>query len=204
MAPLRTGPVKYLQDLYVVVLGVAVVLAAEEIVAADDPGVPIEWSVVPLFLAFGLVAFPTYHGIGVYLDLTYGEKGADVRPLRVVSDFVVGFLQFFLLIALALLISRPLYFAGSMMLLVFSDAARTFALQLFASREEMSSLERTSAIINGLAGLAIAVVLTLLWFAGWDEERSRSVINVAVPVIALVRTSFGYVKNFDILIRGNT
>ena len=135
----KTGPVKYLQDLYVVVLGVAVVLAAEQIIAPEKGGVPVEWSVLPLFVAFGLIAFPTYHGIGAYLDLTYGASGTQVRPLRVVADFVAGFLQFFLLIALALLISRPVYFAATMMLLLCSDVVRTLALLRFTPREDISS-----------------------------------------------------------------
>ena len=203
MPPSQTGPVKYLQDLYVVVLGVAVVLAAEEIIAAESEGIPVEWSVLPLFVAFGLIAFPTYHGIGAYLDLTYGAGGTQVRPLRVIADFVVGFLQFFLLIALALLISRPVYFAGTMMLLVFSDAVRTVALRRFAPREDMSSLESNSAVINGSAGLAVGVVLAVVWFAGWDEGQAETLIKVAVPLIALVRTTVAYVKNYDLLIRGH-
>lgn len=184
------------------VLGVAVVLAAEEIIAPEKDGPPVEWSVLPLFLAFGLVAFPTYHGIGAYLNLTYGESSAQVRPLRVVSDFVVGFLQFFLLIALALLISRPVYFAATMMLLVLSDALRTFALQRFARREEISDLERNSAIINGSAGVAIGLVLALVWLSGWEEDGAETLIRAAIPLVALVRTTFGYVKNYDLLIRG--
>ena len=185
-----------------VVLGVAVVIAAEQIIGVEKGGVPIEWSVVPLFLAFGLIAFPTYHGIGAYLDLTYGDEGTDVRPLRAISDFVVGFLQFFLLIALALLISRPLYFATTMMLLVLSDSVRTFALQRFARREEVSSLERNSAVINGAAALAVGLVLVLRGLSGWDEARSETLINVAVPLIALGRTTIAYVANYDLLIRG--
>lgn len=202
MTPDQAGPVKYLQDLYVVVLGVAVVLAAEQIIAPEKEGVPVEWGVLPLFLAFGLVAFPTYHGIGAYLDQTYGARSAEVRPIRVLSDFLVGFIQFFLLIALALLISRPAYFAGTMMLLVISDAIRTIALQRFARREDASSLERNAALINGSAGLAIAAILTIAWLADLEESNSETLINVAIPVIALARVTMSYVKNYDLLIRG--
>lgn len=202
MAHSQTGPVKYLQDLYVVVLGVALVLAAEELISPEKVGVPIEWAALPLFLAFGLIAFPTYHGIGAYLDLTYGDSGPDVRPLRVASDFLVGFLQFFLLIALALLISRPFYFATTMLVLFLSDAVRTFALQRLARREEVSSLESNSALINGLAAVAIGLSLGFVWITNWDETRSETLINIAIPLIALGRTTVAYVKNFDLLIRG--
>jgi len=51
-------PIRFFKDLYAVVVGVGLALAAEQIVDLDKSGVPIKWEDVPMFIAWISVALP--------------------------------------------------------------------------------------------------------------------------------------------------
>ena len=73
-----SNPGRHLQDFYAVILGVALVLAVEEVVDAAEESSPIDWRSIPWFLAFAALAFSYYHGSVRYLDVMYSSEGPEL------------------------------------------------------------------------------------------------------------------------------
>jgi len=112
--------VTFFENLYVIVVGLGLALSAQQVVDLTKSGVPIVLKHLPLFFAYLIVAFALAHSSVRYLQLAYEDS--LVGPLskgRVLGDLVLGVGQFLLLIAMALLITRPFAFLiGAILLLV--------------------------------------------------------------------------------------
>jgi len=74
----RERPIRHLQGLYTVVVGVALTVAVSNLID-QDADVPIRVQVLPYFIAYLFTLVPFYHGALRHLDITYAEEG-DYSP----------------------------------------------------------------------------------------------------------------------------
>jgi hypothetical protein len=153
----ESSSVRWLQELYAVVVGLGLALAAEQVVDLDR-AIPVRWEVVPLFIAYLSIALPYSHAGVRYLDSTYADERAVSRP-RVMADIFFGAGNFIWMIALALFVSRPFVFGWALVIWLLGVLARSLILRLLP-RGERSAMERTTDPMN--VGLVIAVVLVLV------------------------------------------
>jgi hypothetical protein len=191
------NPGRHLQDFYAVILGVALVLAVEEIVDAAEESSPIDWASIPLFLAFAALAFSYYHGSVRYLDVMYSSEGPELSKLRVYSDLLIGAIDMMLLIALSILISRPLYFLAVITVLFAFEVVRVAILKRFLPREQIFGLETDFALIHiGLIPVFAAIFLIARTIDA--TESQRLVVGVPLMTLMVLRSIFSYRRSFEL------
>ncbi len=191
------NPGRHLQDFYAVILGVALVLAFEEVVDAAEESSPIDWGSIPLFLAFAVLAFSYYHGSARYLDVMYSADGPALSKLRIYSDLFIGAIDMMLLIALSILISYPLYFLGVMSLLFLFAVVRVAVFKRFLPGDQIFGLETDFALIH--VGLLPAfAVIFLVARAIANAESQRLVVGIPLMVLMIARSIFSYRRSFEL------
>jgi hypothetical protein len=168
-------PIRFFKELYPVVVGVALALAAERIVDLRKPGVPIRWELVPLFVAWIAVAMPFAHLAVRYLDFTYSRRGRGVETGRLftLGNIAFGAGHFLWLIALALFLTRPFVFGYGLVLFFGGVVIRAVLMRVhprgwLAPVEERANIVHVACIAGWLLVLMIAQ-LTLhgtaqVWF----------------------------------------
>jgi hypothetical protein len=191
------NPGRHLQDFYAVILGVALVLAVEEIVDAAEESSPIDWGSIPLFIAFAALAFSYYHGSVRYLDVMYSNEGPDLSKLRVYSDLFIGAIDMMLLIALSILISRPLYFLSVLTLLFVFEVVRVAVLKQFVPKEQIFPLETEFALIH-LVLIPIFIVIFLVARTMDTADSQRLVVGIPLMVLVVVRSIVSYRRSFEL------
>jgi hypothetical protein len=192
----ESNPLRHLQELYAVVVGVALVLAAEELVDPAREGVPLHGDVLLLFLAFVVIAFPTYHARGRYLDLAYARGHVALDRSRVFADLLLGMSEFVLLIGLALLVSRPLYFSYTVLLLLAAGVARALIVRGVVGVEHVSRYERTM-LPTGVAVLAVFAAVVFVGAVLLDGSASDAFLRVALLALGLGRALAYYVIGYE-------
>lgn len=153
-----TASVGFFEALYAVVVGLGLALAAEQVIDLQHRGVPVRSQHLPLFLAFLDIAFALAHSSVRYLQLAYvqGEVGV-LRRGRVLGDLVLGVGQFLLIIAMALLITRPATFAVVVIILLLGRPARDLLLQM-GGRKTLE-FDRVVRLIHIVTVAIVAVTL---------------------------------------------
>ena len=106
----RESPARPLKDVYAVALGIALVLAVEQIVDIEREGAPFTFGLLPAFFAFVATAFALYHWAVRVVDISYVEDQRARSRRAIVTDLLVGSTEVLLVIALSILISRPTAF----------------------------------------------------------------------------------------------
>ncbi len=191
------NPGRHLQDFYAVILGVALVLAFEEVVDAAEESSPIDWGSIPLFLAFAALAFSYYHGSVRYLDVMYSSEGPELSKLRIYSDLLFGAADMMLLIALSILISRPLYFLAVMALLFAFAVIRVAVLKRLLPREQIFGLETDFAAIHiGLLPAFVGIFLVARTID--DAESQRLAVGIALMALMVARSIFSYRRSLEL------
>jgi hypothetical protein len=157
----RDEPIRFFKELYPVVVGVALALAAEQIVDLDRAGVPIRWEHVPLFIAWIAVAMPFAHLAVRFLDFTYGrrESGRPVSKAYTLANVVFGAVHFLALIALALFVTRPFVF-GYGLVIFFGTIGMRAAIMQVHPKGWLAPVERRANLLH--AGCIAAWLLILL------------------------------------------
>lgn len=196
------NPGRHLQDFYAVVLGLGLVLSVEQIIDAGE-GSPVEWSGVPLFLAFATLAFTYYHGSVRYLDVMYGPDSPPLRRGRITSDLVVGAVDLTLLIALAALSSRPVYFVSLLIALTCFEIVRVGVMRLLLPGDQIASIERDFTWINGLTLVPLVVVL-VVGLRTSDLERQKLITGLPLFLVMVARTVLSYRRSFGFYFPGAT
>jgi hypothetical protein len=151
-----------------------------------------------LFLAFVAIAFPTYHARGRYLDLAYARGRVGLDRSRVFADLLLGTSECVLLIVLALLVSRPLYFGYTLLLLLVAAVVRALVVRgvVGIGEDHASRYERTMLP----AGLTVLAVVTAVVFVGaiaLDGSARDSFLRVALLAVALGRALAYYVVGYE-------
>ena len=163
---------RFFEALYAIVVGLGLTFAVEQVVDLERSGFPIAFVHLPLFLAYVNVAFPLAHASVRYLDLAYVERalGAWDRT-RAVSDLGLGTGQFLFLIALALLVTRPVAFGVLAIILLVGRPVRDGLLRL--TTRPTLDFDRTSAVVHLATIAAFVVVLVAGRIAGEGETVAR-------------------------------
>ena len=188
-------PARHLQEVYAVVLGVALVLAVEQVVHVDVT--PIRYRLVLPFLAFVSLAFSIYLWGVTYLDRRYANRrGARLSPFGVGVDLLVGMAELLLLIGLSILIARPLMFAvGALALLGFEVIA---GLALLAARNyaRLGRFPFTYLWINLASAVVLAFALLVLHASLQDIGDVPA--GLAVFTVAVARTAAFYATGYNL------
>lgn len=191
----EANPGRHLQDFYAVVLGLALVLAVEQVIDAGERS-PVDWSSVPLFLTFATLAFSYYHGSVRYLDVMYGSESPPLVRRRVTSDLIVGAVDLMILIALAGLSSRPIYFTSLLAFLMGFEIARVAVMALVLPRDQIATIERDFTRINLLA-LGPIIVVLIAGTQVQDLETQRLAMGIPLMLVMVARTALSYRRSFD-------
>ena len=194
----RDEPIRFFKELYPVVVGVALALAAERIVDLRKPGVPIRWEHVPLFVAWIAVAMPFAHLAVRYLDFTYSrrELGARAGKLFTLGNIAFGAGHFLWLIALALFVTRPLVFGYGLVIFIGGVAVRAAVMRLhprgwLAPVEERANVVHAACVAGWLAVLLVAQLAAHGSAQLWVARGGVLAVSVAYPFLL-------YLSAFDL------
>ena len=192
----RDEPIRFFKELYPVVVGVALALAAQQIVDLHKTGVPIRWEHLPLFIAWIAVAMPFAHLAVRFLDFTYGrrESGETVGKVFTLGNVAFGAGHFLWLIALALFVTRPLVFGYGLVIFFGGVVIRALVLQLhprgwLAPVEERANLVHVVCIAVWLAVLVVSQLVLHGDVQLWAVRTGVLAVSVAYP-FALYLSSY--------------
>ena len=189
-------PARHVQEVYAVVLGVALVLAVEQVVHVDVT--PIRYRLVLPFLAFVSLSFSIYHWGVTYLDRRYvNRRGPRLSPFGVGVDLLIGMAELLLLIGVSILISRPLMFAvGALALLAFEVIAG-LALLAAGNYRALGRFPFTYFWINLASTVVLAFALLVLHVVLQDTGDVPA--GMAVFAVAVARTAAFYATGYNVL-----
>ena len=190
------APVRHLQRLYSVVLGVAVGLAVDHVIDTKRNGVPIRWTDFALFVTFAVVALAFYQISARYLDLSYEDlEPSPAARRRVVRDLVLGGVQVLLVVALGVLVGRPTTFAYVMLILFGVNLIGIVLLKLLG--DELGRVEQHALVPDVFAVAALAGVIAVTGVGISSKELDATILKVALPIIGVVRMTWHYGAAFD-------
>lgn len=179
------NPLRFCEQLYSIVVGLGLALAAEQVIDLGRPGVPVLWERVPLFVAFLSVAFPYAHGAVRYIDLAYVEGGlGPIPPARAIADVLLDGARMWWLIVLSFFVSRPLVFAYVLIFLLLTGTGRT-VLSRATHTPSRSDLETNLDRINGVMLLLTAVIVAIAQ-VGFEGPNEEAVVRYGILTAALI------------------
>ena len=189
----RQRTVTHLQGLYTVVVGVALAVALANLIDQQSSA-PIRLQALPYFAAYLVTLVPFYHGALRHLDLAYFENPTShARPGALMVDWSLLFVESCGLLALALLINRPIPFMFTLTALLAFDAVWAFVAYLaFSPKPTEHPAEPRWAVINFAAVLMLigtAVYLDSIDSAAKPVDTYRW---IAVVSLAVGRTVWDY------------
>lgn len=188
----RRRTVGHLQQLYTVVVGVALTIAITKLLD-EHAAMPVRLPVIPYFFAYLVTLVPFYHGALRHLDVTYFEGGAAKQQRgALMVDWGLLFLESCLLLGLALLLQTPKSFAFGICVLLGFDCAWAFVATLaFSPKHKARRAEWKWALINLVALSALLVIL--LYIESLDNTKPVEMLRWAGTVlICVLRTICDY------------
>jgi hypothetical protein len=192
------NPARHLQEVYAVVLGVALVLAVEQVIDTGGDGSPFRGQLVLPFLAFVSLAFSVYHWGVTYLDRRYADGRATTGSRwGVFVDLLVGTFELLTLIGLSILISRPLTFAVGVVIVLTFEVVAGVVLGAVRNYQSLGAFPRTYLWLN-LATVAL-LVLALLILEVTSEGAGELAAGLVVFIAAVARTAVFYGLGFGVL-----
>jgi hypothetical protein len=194
----QVNSVSNLQNLYSVVVGLAVSMAIVNLIDTNRAVVPVKVEFLPFFAAFLFTLVPFYHGALRHLDVTYVEGAIkDLRRGALLADFAFLFAESCVLFCLALLLPAPQFLAWGLVALLAVDSFWAFMAHLAFSAEKKPSAEARWAWINVVACLVL--ILFLLFASPFPptSDLGGARLMIGLPVIALFRTVVDYALCWD-------
>ena len=187
-----TTSVRFFEELYAVVAGLGLALAAEQIIDLGHGTVPIVWDHVPVFFAYLNLAFALAHSSVRYLQLAY-EEGLLGPPskVRVLVDVVLGVGHFLWLIGMSFVITRPVVFVWFAMALLLGRPARDGILRV-AGHDRLGfddKVARVHLIAIAMFGIILAAA-QLVPDDGW-------LLRIAILVVSAAYGLGLYITAFD-------
>ena len=194
----RQRTVGHLQGLYTVVVGVALAAALTNLIDQDS-GVPIRWEALPYFVAYLFTLVPFYHGALRHSDIAYFENpSSHTKPGALMADWSLLFVEGCVLLALALLIDRPVPFMYSLIALLGFDAIWAFLAHLaFSPGLSEHQAEAQWARINIVAVLLLVVAAVFLDSIDAASKPVDTYRWILVLSIAVGRTVWDYVSGWS-------
>lgn len=189
----RQRTVTHLQALYTVVVGVALAVALSNLIDQQS-SVPVRLEAVPYFVAYVFTLVPFYHGALRHLDIAYFEsRTSHTKPGALMVDWSLLFIESCGLLALALLINRPIPFMFTLIALFTFDLLWAFAAHLaFSPTPPEIPAERRWAVINFVA--VVVLVGTSIYLDSVDSEAKPvdTYRWIVVATAAVGRTVWDY------------
>jgi hypothetical protein len=183
-------PVRHLQSLYTVVVGLALTVAITGLID-QQASLPIRLTVLPYFIAYLCTLVPFYHGALRHLDVTYLEEGrGHVRSGALMADWSLLFLESCLFLGMAALLQRGQVFLYALIALLVFDAVWGFVAHLAFSPS--GAAERKWAGLNFVAVLVLIVIAILLDALEGTTRPVATYRSVLVVTIAFARTVIDY------------
>ena len=188
------NPLRFCEQLYAVVVGLGLALAAGLVVDLSRSGVPVIWDRVPMFVAYLSIAFPYAHGAVRYIDLAYVERRLGPIPrARAITDVLLDGVRMWWLIALSLVISRPLVFGYVLVFLLLSGTGRSVIARVTHTATR-SDLEVCLDRVNGALLIATLVIVVVAQVA-FDGATEEAVARYGLLAAALIYPIAFYVTS---------
>jgi hypothetical protein len=202
----RQRTVQHLQELYAVVVGVALTLAITNLVNVDKKAtpvcptdsifttIPLHICVLPYFLAYLVTLVPFYHGGMRHLDITYFEDPlAQTQRGALMFDWALLFSESCLLLVLALLLQNPEPFGWVLCGLLAFDSLWAFIAHLaFAPAVREYRVELKWALINVITACLLVLILTAENVFETQPHLLDSFRWVSILVVTVARTICDY------------
>jgi hypothetical protein len=186
----RTEPiaksVRNLENLYAVVVAVALTLAVQQLVIEGGRSPAFRWSVLWALVGFVVTLVPFYHGSERHLEATFVEaETTELRPLRLLWDFVVLFVEACVLLAIGALVAHPSSMLVALIVLFLIDIVWGLVAKFFLRSGENVW---TWAMINSVA----AFVFGLLYVLDHTVGISDLLLSVLIMVTSVARSTADY------------
>ncbi len=179
-------------------LGIALVLAVEQLIDIGAAGSPFRGRLFLPFLAFVSLAFSLYHWGVTYLDRRYADESASARSrLGVFVDLLVGTSELLALIGLSILISRPLTFAVGVVILLAFEVIAGLVLGAARNYQGLGRFPRTYLWLNLVAAALLGLALLILEVA--SQGIGEVAAGLVVFIAAVARTAVFYSLGFGVL-----
>jgi heme/copper-type cytochrome/quinol oxidase subunit 4 len=189
----QKNSVRNLEYLYSTVVGLGLSLAIYNLIDVTRETVPIKWELLPFFFTLLITLIPFYHGALRHLDVTYIEEGGkQIRKGALMFDFLALFVESCLLLALAVLIVKPPFFAWGLVVLLAFDTVWSFIAHLGFSQEMKPKAELRWAIINLVTVIILSVYLVAFDFIPPLRYETDLKIWVGILGISILRTVMDY------------
>jgi hypothetical protein len=197
MSKARERSVVNLQELYTVVVALALGSAIAKLIDPRVGHIPVRTATMPIFIAFLAVLVPFYHGAMRHLDLTYVEEsGRSVRRGALLADFLLLFIEACLFFTAAELLRQPWYAAWTLVVLLGFDAAWGAVVQFALYTVKRRRLQLAWVYINVVAAPILAAVLIIDWPRRHIGSLSIGV-GLAFMAATLFRTATDYLLGWD-------
>jgi hypothetical protein len=180
----RARSVDHLQELYTVVVAIALSLMVDRLVPRS--GARVHYHRLLLGASLLMTLIPFYMGALRHLDEQYADAiGRSRREFSILIDFLLLFLESGAFLALAVSVARPRVFAFAFLLLLVFDVAWAWLATRFLLRAADLDAQRSWLYVNVSA---VAVVGTLLILVAAGSISTPSLWWL-IPVVASVRTT---------------
>lgn len=187
--------------MYAVILGVALVLAVEQVIDIGAEGSPFCGRLFLPFFAFVSLAFSIYHWGVTYLDRRYADQAAATRSRSsVFVDLLVGTSELLALIGLSIFISRPVTFAFGVVILLVFEVVAGLVLNAAGNYRQLGPFPRTYLGINLVTVALLGVALLSLEVT--TEQVGDVPAGLVVFVASIARTAVFYGLGFGVLFAG--
>lgn len=196
MNRMREGTVKNLQELYTVAVGVALVVAIEQLVRLPEGQQAfVRMDALPAFGAFLSTLVPFYHGALRHLDQRYiEERGGSVRDGALLADFLLLFLEACMLLGIARVLADIHAVAWGLAILLVFDALWGGGIYLLFARGPKQWDELEWVRINLVAGPLLGAGLFGLRFL--SAGAATKTLMIALPASMILRSFLDYRRSW--------
>jgi hypothetical protein len=180
--------VEHLQELYSVVVAIALSLAIDRAVRTAPSGAHMRAAVLVVALLVTLIPF--YHGALRHLDEQYGgEELRAAHEFSILVDFLLLFLESCVFLALAVSISRPTWFAWLFVALLVLDVTWAYLTTRYLGRSSEQDTQRKWLVLNFLSCVGLVAVLGVLFAA---DLVSATTLSYLLCASAVARSAIDY------------
>jgi hypothetical protein len=180
--------VEHLEELYSVVVAIALSLAVDRLFTATGAGA--RGRAIVLAIALLVTLIPFYHGALRHLDELYGHgSGRAAHSFSVLVDFLLLFLESCVFLALAVSITKPATFAWLLLSLLWLDVVWAYLTTRFLVTPSEDATPKTWLKVNLIFGSMLFAILIVLFSADWASAKA---LSYAVLVVAVTRTASDY------------
>ena len=181
--------VRGLENLYTVIIGVALSIAVVTLLGDQKALSAISLSSGALFGGFIVTLFPFYHGALRHLDEAYSPP-KTIKHGALVIDFFLLFGHALAFVVLSLLIGRPSQFIWVLMIVLVVDVVWGFVMYLVSPAEH--STEAKWSLIN-VVFVIVAMIYMVQHQFYMQDVADPVVLAVPAALLCLLRTIIDYV-----------